>query len=97
MRPPDPFAPPPPGGGPASPAQVVAALARALARQGITGVYTAAAEKLAVISVSSGLTAWTNGRILWCTWQGQRRTWAAADMETAAAQLAALARPAAGS
>jgi len=43
--------------------------------------------------VAAGLTAWTNGRLLWVTHDGQRETWPAADTETAAARLAALARP----
>ncbi len=83
MHPPDPFPPPPPAD----------ALTRALNARGITGIITAAAQKFAVISVTAGLTGWTDGRQLWCTHQGRRRTWAAADLETAAAQLAALARP----
>ena len=94
MHPPDP--PPPPGPGYASPANVAAALARQLARHGITGIYTAAAEKFAVISVTADLTVWTNGYLLWCTYDGQRRTWPAADTEAAASSLAALARRAAG-
>jgi hypothetical protein len=96
MHPPDPFPPPPPAAGPASPARVAATLT-ALARHGITGIYTAAAEKLAVISVTAGLTVWTNGHQLWCTHDGQRHTWPATDTDTAATRLAALARPAAGS
>ena len=97
MHPPDPFPPPPPGAGPVSPARVAANLTRALARHGITGIYTATAEKFAVISVTAGLTVWTNGRQLWCTHHGQRHTWAATDTETAAARLAALARSGDGS
>ena len=68
-----------------------------LARHGITGIYTAAAEKFAVISATADLTVWTNGLLLWCTHKGQRHTWPAADTETAATRLAVLARPAAGS
>jgi hypothetical protein len=52
---------------------------------------------LAVISVTAGLTVWTNGHQLWCTHDGQRHTWPAIDTDTAATRLAALARPAAGS
>ena len=63
MQPPDPFPAPPPGAGYASPARAAAALARALARHGITGIYTAAAEKFAVISVTAGLTVWTNPKL----------------------------------
>ena len=89
----DPFPPPPPGAGYASPARAAADLTRALAGHGITGIYTAAAEKFAVISVTADLTVWTNGHLLWCTHHGQRHTWPAADTETAASRLAALARP----
>jgi hypothetical protein len=43
------------------------------------------------------VTAWTNGHQIWCTSAGQHHTWPAADIEAAAASLAALARPATGS
>jgi hypothetical protein len=93
-----PPAPLPPGLGPApaTPAAVAATLARQLAGHGITGVYTAATIKFAVISVTAGLTVWTDGRLLWCTQAGQRHTWPAAGIAAAAAQIAALARPGAG-
>ena len=86
--------PPPPG---ASPARAAADLTRALTRQGITGIYTATATKFAVISVTAELTVWTNGHQVWCTHHGQRLTWPAADIETAATRIAALARPTADS
>ncbi len=94
MRPPDPIPPPPTA---AAPARAAAALTAALNARGITGIITAAAQEFAVISVTAGLTVWTDGRQLWCTYAGQRRTWPAADTETAADQLAALARPVPGS
>ena len=97
MQPPDPFPRPPPGAGYASAARAAADLTRQLARRGITDIYTAAAEKFAVISVTAELTVWTNGQLLWCTHHGQRHTWAVADTETAATRLAILARPADGS
>ena len=68
-------------------------MAALLARHGLTRIYVAACSVIAVISVSYGLTAWTNGRLLWFTRAGQRETWLAADTEAAAARLAALARP----
>ncbi len=80
---------------PASPARIAAAVAALLAGHGLTRVYVAACSVIAVISVAAGLTAWTNGRLLWVTLGGQRETWPAADTEAAAARLAALARPAA--
>lgn len=85
----------PPGTPTPSPARIAAVVAALLARQGLTRVYVAACSVIAVISVAAGLTAWTNGRLLWVTRAGQRETWPAADAEAAAARLAALARPAA--
>ena len=89
MHSPNQFPPPPSG---ASPARAAAALTRALASHGITGIYTATAAKFAVISVTADLTIWTNGHQFWCTHHGQRKTWPAADTETAAAHLTALTR-----
>ena len=95
MPAPDPFPPPAPAAGYASPARVAAALAAQLARHGLTRVYIAATARLAVISVTATVTAWTDGRSLWCTCEGQRRAWPASDTQAAAARLGALARPAA--
>jgi hypothetical protein len=92
MRPPAPF-PPGPGPAAASPAAVAGELARHLGGHGITGIYTTATAKFAVISVATGLTVWTNGHQLWCTQHGQRHTWPAADLAAAAARIAALALP----
>ena len=92
MRPPDPL--PPPG---ASLARAAADLIRALAGHGHTGIYTATAARFAVLSTTADLTVWTNGHQFWCTHHGQRLTWPAADLETAATRIAALAHPAAGS
>jgi hypothetical protein len=43
-----------------------------LAWQGLTHIYVAACSVIAVISVTAGLTAWTNGHQLWITHAGQR-------------------------
>jgi hypothetical protein len=83
----------PPGTGTPGPASIAAIMAALLARHGLTRVYVTACSVIAVISVSYGLTAWTNGRLLWFTRAGQRETWPAADTQAAAARLAALARP----
>jgi hypothetical protein len=91
MKPPDPFPPPPPGPGHPTPGRAAAALTSQLTQLGITGIYTATAEKFAIISVTAGLTVWTNGRLLWCTHHGQRHTWPAEHAAAAAAGLAALA------
>jgi hypothetical protein len=97
MHQPDPFTPPTPGdGGNASPAFAAAALASQLARHGITRIDTATTKKFAVISVAGTLIVWTDGHLLWCIHQSQRRAWPAAHAEAAAARLAALARAAAG-
>jgi hypothetical protein len=90
MYPPDPFPPSPSG---ASPAITVTALARALAARGLTGIYTATAARFGLISVTATVTAWTNGHQIWCTHAGRQHTWAAADIEAAAAGLAALTGP----
>ena len=84
---------PPPG---TRPAAVATALAQALTARGITGIYTAAADRVALVSVTAAVTAWTNGHQIWCTRAGQPYTWAAADTEAAASALAALAQPAPG-
>ncbi len=83
----------PPGTGTASPASTAATLAALLAGHGLTRIYVAACSVIAVISVAAGLTAWTNGHLLWITRDGQRETWPAAETGAAAARLAALARP----
>jgi hypothetical protein len=87
----DPMYPPSPAA--SGPARVAAELTRQLTQAGLTGIYTATAAKFAVISVTAALTVWTDGRQLWCTHQGQRRTWPATDLAAAAAGIAALARP----
>src|SRR5260370_38562599 len=75
MHSPSPFPPPSPrGSARASPARIAAALAGLLAARGLTRVYTAACELFAVISVTAGLTAWTNGRQLWVTYGGEPET-----------------------
>jgi len=91
MHPPGPFPFPPSS---ASPAATAAALARALTARGLTGIYTAADTRVALVSVTAALTAWTNGRQIWCTCAGQRHTWPAADIGGTAAAIATLARPA---
>jgi hypothetical protein len=90
MHPPAPFPPPPPG---ASPAITAAALTRALTARGLTGIYTATAARFGLISVTATVTAWTNGHQIWCTHAARQHTWAAADIEAAAAGLAALTAP----
>ena len=95
MHPPPRFPQPPALG--ASPAATAAALARALTARGLTGIYTAAADRVGLVSVTAAVTAWTNGHQIWCTHAGQHYTWPAAGIDAAASALAALARPAPGS
>jgi hypothetical protein len=94
MHPPGSFPPPPPG---ASPVAIVAALNRALVARGIAGVYTAATARFGLVSVAAAVTAWTNGHQIWCNCAGRHYIWVAADIDAAAAALAALARPGADS
>jgi hypothetical protein len=92
MQPPAPFPPPgPAGAGEDRPDRTAAALTLQLERHGISRVYTATSGPYAVISVNAGLTVWTNGPLIWCMVQGQRYTWGASEIETAAARIAALA------
>jgi len=94
MHPPAPFPrPAPPGTAPSVPGHPAAVLARLLTRHGPTRVYVAACHLYAVISVTAGLTVWTNGRQLWWDQPGQPSTWPATDPEGAAAHLAGLAAP----
>jgi hypothetical protein len=72
-------------------------LTRALTARGITGIYTATAAPVGLVSVTATVTAWTNGHQIWCTHGGQHYTWPATDIETAASALAALAHPASDS
>ncbi len=93
MHPATPLPSPPP---PADPAATAAALARALAARGLTGIYTATAARVGLVSVTAAVTAWTNGHQIWCTCAGQQYRWPAAEIEAAASALTALARPAPG-
>lgn len=81
-----------PGTGQAAPAAAADTLALHLAGQAITGIYTAACDRYALISVAAGLTVWTNGRVLWWDHPRQHGTWPAADPVPAATRLAALVR-----
>ncbi len=63
---------------------------------GMTRVYTAACTVFGVISVTTGLTVWTNGRVLLWHFNGSPDSYPAADVEAAAERLVRLATPAAG-
>jgi hypothetical protein len=68
MHPPNPFPDSPPS---TDPAATASTLTRALTARGITGIYTAAATRLALISVTADVTAWTDGHQIWCTHGGR--------------------------
>lgn len=74
-----------------SPASVVRALAEMLRQRGITRIYSAACPVFGVVSISTGLTAWTNGRLLVWRYGGVSHAYPAADVEGAAERLATLA------
>ncbi len=74
---------------------MVRALDQMLRQHGMTRVYSAACTVFGVISVSPGLTVWTNGRVLLWHFHGAPDACPAADLEAAAERLAALATPAA--
>ena len=73
------------------PAAVVNALARQLRTLGVPQLYGAACRDYAVLSVSRGVTVWTNGRLLWWRSGENETTWPAADAPGAAMRLAELA------
>jgi hypothetical protein len=83
----------PPSAAGSAPALTAADLTRRLNQAGLTSIYTATSAKFAVISVTAALTVWTDGHHVWCTCQGQRHTWPAADLAYAAAAITALASP----
>ena len=71
------------------PAAALRALAALLCVAGITHLYGSACARYGVLSVSGGLTVWTNGRVLWWRVGGEQATWPAADPDGAARQLTA--------
>jgi len=95
MRPADRLLPAAPGSIRMSPASVVRALDQMLRQRGMTRVYGAACTVFGVISVSPGLTVWTNGRLLLWHFNGVPDAYPAADVEAAAERLATLATSAA--
>lgn len=66
------------------------ALADQLRERGRTHLYTASCRLLGVLSVSAGLTVWSNGRVLWWRAGDDETTWPAADAPGAARLLAEL-------
>jgi hypothetical protein len=87
MIPPHPL-PAPPGAPPRQrPAAALRALAAQLRTAGLTRVYGSACALVGVLSVSYGLTVWTDGRVFWWRREDQEIRWPAADPGGAARQL----------
>jgi hypothetical protein len=95
MQPPDQLSPAAPGSIGMSPASVIRALDQMLRQRGMTRVYSATCAVFGVISVTSDLTVWTNGRVLLWRFNGMPDAYPAADLEAAAERLATLATSAA--
>jgi hypothetical protein len=90
MTPPH-LTPAPPGFPPRQrPAEVLDALAGQLRQRGLTHLYAASCRLFGVLSVSAGVTVWTNGRVLWWRAADDETTWPAADAPGAAWRLAEL-------
>lgn len=70
------------------PVLVLRQLADLLAQRGITRLTGFACELFGVLSIASGITAWTNGRVLWWRVNGEETSWPAADADGAAVRLA---------
>jgi hypothetical protein len=88
---PDRLLPAAPGTLRTSPASVVRALDATLRRRGVHKLYSAACDVFGVVSVDTGLTVWTNGRVLLWRHHGVSDACPAADLEAAADRLVALA------
>ncbi len=81
--------PAPPGMPPRQrPAEVLGALAGQLRQRGIGPLYGATCRLFGVLSVSAGVTVWSNGRVFWWHTADGGMTWPAADTEGAARRLA---------
>jgi hypothetical protein len=73
------------------PTDVLAAIEIVLRDLGLTRLYLCACPIVGVISVSTNVTAWTDGRTVRWRHAGTETAWSAADTEGAACQLAELA------
>lgn len=74
-----------------NPASVIRQLDGLLRQRGIKRLYSAACDLFGVVSVKSGLTVWTNGRVLLWHYNGTPDACPAAEVEVAAERLATLA------
>ncbi len=80
-----------PGPGQPGPAAALRVLAAQLRAAGITRLYGAACTRYGVLSVTTGLSVWTNGRVLWWQTENDEAAWPAADPQGAVRQLTTLA------
>jgi hypothetical protein len=69
------------------PAAALGALAAQLRAAGITRLYGTACALFGVLSITYGLTVWTNGRLFWWQRDDEEIRWPAADPGGAARQL----------
>ncbi len=90
MQPPARLLPAAPGTIRTSPASVVRALDGLLRQRGMRRIYSAACGVFGVLSVTTDLTVWTNGRVLLWHFNGVPDACPAAEVEVAAERLAAL-------
>ncbi len=72
------------------PAEVLEALATLLRQRGVTHMYSVSCRLLGVLSVSAGVSVWTNGRVLWWRAGDHETAWPAADPDGAARILSGL-------
>jgi hypothetical protein len=75
------------------PADALRALARLLQQRGVTRLYGYACAVLGVLSITYGISVWSNGRVIWWRHDSDQTTWPAADPEGAARLLTSLTRP----
>jgi hypothetical protein len=73
------------------PGDVIRELTTLLHGHGLTRLYWAASALTGVLSVSNGVTVWSDGQTLICQVAGNVREWPAWDTSTAADELASLA------
>jgi hypothetical protein len=78
---------------PHRPADVIRELVTLLRGHGCHRLYWSACTLQAVVSVTTGLTVWCDGRSLRWQHAGSDTTWPADDTEGAATRLAQLTRP----
>jgi hypothetical protein len=87
MKPPPYLTAPGPGAPRQRPADALRALAAQLRTAGVTRLYGTACALFGVLSITYGLTVWTNGHLSWWRRDDEEIRWPAADPGGAARQL----------